>query len=280
MGKNHVSKIIRSVQRSMKKHSPEILTGIGIAGMITTAVMAVRATPKALALMDDEVRYRIKNNEQDDDENIDGLVKVSDDKNGEWGHYRLPAIDLIKTCWRCYIPATVTGTMSVICLIGASSVNLRRNAAIATAYSLSETALKEYQDKVVEVIGSKKEQDIRDSIAKDKIADKPVASREVYLTNKGNTLCIDVLSSRYFKIDIDLLKRAVNDLNRRMRDEMFISLNDFYYEIGLDGIKLGDDLGWNIDRGYIDITFSSQLTEDDTPCLVVDYSVMPEYEYK
>lgn len=280
MSKNHVSKIIKSVQRSMKKHSPEILTGIGIAGMITTAVMAVRATPKALALMDDEVRYRIKNNEQDDNENIDGLIKVSDDKNGEWGHYRLSAVDLIKTCWQCYIPATVTGTMSVICLIGASSVNLRRNAAIATAYSLSETALKEYQDKVVEVIGSKKEQDIRDSIAKDKIADKPVTSREVYLTNKGNTLCFDVLSSRYFKIDIDLLKRAVNDLNRRMRDEMFISLNDFYYEIGLDGIKLGDDLGWNIDRGYIDITFSSQLTEDDTPCLVVDYSVMPEYEYK
>ena len=75
----------------------------------------------------------------------------------------------------------------------------------------------------------------------------------------------------------------MNDLNRRMRDEMFISLNDFYCAIDnpdLGPTKLGDMLGWNIDKGYIDLNFSSQLTTDGTPCLVLDYTVVPEYEFQ
>ena len=79
---------------------------------------------------------------------------------------------------------------------------------------------------------------------------------------------------------VDKIKKAENELNRQMRDEMYISLNDFYYEIGLDNIKLGDELGWNINDGYIDLSFSSQLTSDETPCLVIDYAVAPRYDYR
>lgn len=64
-----------------------------------------------------------------------------------------------------------------------------------------------------------------------------------------------------------------------MRDEIYISLNDLYFELGLDNIKLGDELGWNIDKGYIDINFSSQLDANGTPCLVLDYRVAPVYDY-
>lgn len=46
-----------------------------------------------------------------------------------------------------------------------------------------------------------------------------------------------------------------------MMNDMYISLNDFYYEIGLDPIKIGSDIGWNIDDGYIDLRFSSQLAQ-------------------
>lgn len=254
MGKINWSKIVKAVQSSAKKHTPEILTGIGIVGLISAGVMAVRATPKALMLIE-EKKY---------DYDVDELTKL----------------ETVKTTWTCYVPSVIVGGMSVCCLIGASSVNFRRNAALATAYSLSESALKEYQEKVVEVIGEKKEQDVRDAIVKDKVDKTPVTNREVFLTEKGNTLCLDLTSKRYFRTDIDMLKRAVNELNRRMRDEMFISLNDFYCEIGLDSIKIGDDLGWNIDRGYIDLRFSSQLANDETPCLVIDYDVAPEYDYR
>ncbi|MBS6180519.1 MAG: hypothetical protein KH921_07000 [Erysipelotrichaceae bacterium] len=254
MDKKTVTKMLYNARTAMKKHSPEILTGIGIAGMITTTVLAVRATPKALILMEEKKKETEENT--------------------------LAPVEVVKTTWICYVPAAVTGAVSVACLVGASSVNVRRNAALATAYTLSESALKEYQNKVVEVIGEKKEQVVRDAIAKDKIEQNPVSSREVIITEKGNTLCYDAVSGRYFKCDIDKLKKAENELNRQMRDEMYVSLNDFYYEIGLNGIGLGDELGWNIDRGYIDLEFSSQLADDGTPCLVIGYHIAPRYDYR
>lgn len=60
---------------------------------------------------------------------------------------------------------------------------------------------------------------------------------------------------------------------------MYVSLNDFYYKIGLDNTKIGDDLGWNIENGLIELHFSSQLAADGTPCLVMDYQVAPKYDY-
>jgi len=253
MKKTELLKMIKSTQRSLKKHSPEILTGIGIAGMITTTVIAVRATPKALALIEEK-----KQTEETED---------------------LTPTETVKTTWKCYVPATITGILSIACLIGAGSVNHRKNAALATAYSLSESALKEYSGKVVEMVGDKKEQKIRDELAKDKVEHNPVRDKEVIITDKGDTLCYDVISGRYFKSDIDKIKKSVNELNRRMITEMSISLNDLYYELGLDNVLIGDELGWNIENNLIDLSFSSQLAKDETPCLVIDYKTVPKYGY-
>lgn len=253
MVKRSLSSIAKSVRTAMKKHSPEILTGIGIAGMVTTVVMAVRATPKALVLMEE--------------------------KKEEYGADKLTAKETVEAAWRCYIPAAVVGTASIACLIGASSTNFHRNAALATAYTLSESTLKEYHKKVVETVGEKKEQTIRESVSKDKMNANPV--REIILTEKGgNTICYDVLSGRYFKSDRDKIMQAMNKLNRQMRDENYVTLNEFYYELGLDGTKMGDMLGWNIDKGYIDLDFSSHLDANGTPCLVIDYQVAPVYDYQ
>lgn len=252
--KKEIAKSFLSLKTAIKKHSPEILTGIGIAGMITTTVMAVRATPKALILIEE--------------------------RKEEIGAEKLEAMDMIKTAWACYIPAAITGTLSVACLIGASSVNARRNAALATAYTLSESVLKDYQGKVIEMFGDKKNEAVKDAVAKDKVEKNPVITREVIITEKGNTLCYDAISGRYFKSDIENIKKAECELNRQILDDMYVSLNDFYYEIGLDSVKLGDELGWNVDSGYIDLSFSSQLASDGTPCLVIDYSVAPRYDYR
>lgn len=254
MHKPNLSAICKNVKSATVKHSPEILTGVGIAGMITTTVMAVRATPKAISLLDDEKRRQ----------NVD----------------KLEPVDVFKTTWKCYIPATITGTVSVACIVGASSVNARRNAALTAAYTLSESTLRDYRRKVVETIGEKKEQTVRDAVAKEQLEKKPVENKEVIITAKGDTLCFDVVSGRYFKSDIDKIKKAENELNRQMRDEMYVSLNDFYYEIGLDPVKVGEDLGWNIDDGYIDVHFSSQLATDGTPCLVIDYGYGPRYDFR
>lgn len=254
MNTKPLSKALRNMEDALRKHSPEILTGIGIAGMITTTVLAVRATPKALICIEE--------------------------RKEELETEKLRPKELVLATWRCYIPATAIGTASILCLIGASSVNVRRRAALATAYSLSESAFREYQEKVVEAIGDKKEEAIRDSIAKEKIEQHPVSTQQVIITERGNTLCYDSASGRYFRSDMEKLKKAENELNRRMRDEMFISWNDFNYEVGLPHMSMGDDLGWNIDTGYLELRFSSQIADDGTPCLVIDYHVEPRYDYR
>ena len=116
MGTKNLTAIVKGVKNTLAQHSPEILTGIGIAGMITTTILAVKATPKAVQLIE----------AKKDELQLDPEEKLT---IGE----------TIQATWKCYVPAAVTGVAATACLIGASSVNLKRNAALATAYKLSET---------------------------------------------------------------------------------------------------------------------------------------------
>lgn len=254
MGKTNLATITKDVRKFASKRSPEILTGIGIAGMITTTILAVRATPKALELIE----------EQKEEESVD----------------ELSSFEVVKVAWKPYIPAMVTCVVSTACLIGASSVNTKRNAALATAYKLSETALSEYREKVVETIGEKKERIVRDKVAEERVKKNPVSKNEVIVTGNGKTLCFDPISGRYFMCSIETIKRAENDLNKQMLHDIsgYVSLNEFYDELGLDHTSVGDDLGWNTDR-LIDINFSSQLNDNGEPSVVLDYLVAPKYDY-
>lgn len=276
MNKPNVSKLFKNVQQIMARRSPEILIGIGIAGMITTTVLAVKATPKAIQLIEAEKQRK----------NKDSTVEFDEAKSTYRGHSKQPycckltPFEVVKTTWKCYFPAVSTGVISVACLIGAQSVNARRNAALATAYRLSETAFAEYKDKVVETIGEKKEQVIKDKITQDKLEKNPVSSNEVIMTEKGNTLCYDPLSARYFKSDIDQLKRVECALNEIMFITDYISVNDLYDELGLAHISIGDDLGWCLHRdGKVSFRFSARVADDGRPCLVLDYWAAPKYGY-
>lgn len=252
MTKADVSKFLTNVKGSLSKHSPEILVGIGITGMVTTTVLAVKATPKALKLIEETKKEEHKD--------------------------KLTPIETVKATWKCYIPTVVTGVSSATCLICANRIHLRRSAALAAAYKISETALTEYREKVIETIGEKKEDAVREKVNKKRMEENPVSKNEVVVTKKGDTLCYDALSGRYFKSDIDKIKKAVNELNRKMLSWNYISLNDFYDELGLKHIELGDDLGWNVDR-MIDVDFGSQIADDETPCIVLEYLVAPKYGY-
>ena len=253
MSKSNLAKIATNLKLSMVKHSPEILTGIGIAGMVATTVLAVKATPKALEYID-AATYEKKE--------------------------PLTPVETVKTCWKCYIPAAVTGATSVACLIGASSVSNKRNAALAAACTLSDTALREYREKVVETIGEKKEQAVRDEVAKERIEKKPpIKSSEVIVTGNGETMCFDWYTSRTFKSDIDKLKNAVNELNSKMLDDGYVNLNDFYYALGVPEAGIGDTLGWSYNKdGLVKLSLSSQL-DNGVPCMVVDFQIAPHYNY-
>lgn len=254
MGKTNLATISKDIRSFASKRSPEILTGLGIAGMITTSVLAVKATPKALELIEEK-------------------------KKEEWVDQLTP-LEIVKVAWKPYVPAIVTCVVSTSCLIGASSVNAKRNAALATAYKLSETALSEYKEKVIETIGEKKERVVRDKVAEERVKKNPVSKNEVIITGNGKTLCFDPISGRYFMSSIETIKRAENELNKQMLHDIsgYVSVNEFYDELGLDHISIGNELGWNTDQ-LIDINFSSQLNDNGEPSVVLDYLVAPKRDY-
>lgn len=253
MSKLDLARIAKNIKTFTVKHSPEILTGIGIAGMLTTTVLAVKATPKALMLLED-----------------------AEDEKGDI----LTVPEKVKAAWKPYIPAAVTGVSSIVCMIGASSVSTRRTAALAAAYQISETALSEYREKVIETIGEKKEQVVREKVAEKKIQENPVSQREIIITEKGGTLCYEPLSDRYFKSDIEFLRKAENSLNKRIIHDVggSVSLNEFYDELNLHRTDLGNDLGWNSDR-LIELDLTSHISDDGTPAIVVGHYNPPKYDY-
>lgn len=244
---------------TLQKNSPTILTGFAVAGLVSTVVLAVKATPKAYYLIEQaNVRKRFEAEHYEDD-------------------LKLTPIETIKTTYKCYIPALVMGTLTVGCIISANSVNLKRNAALASVYALSEQALKEYQSKVVEMIGPTKARAVKDDIVKDKISRTPATEKEVIVTGKGEVMCYDVMSGRYFQSDIEEIKRCVNDFNHDLLTDMFMSINELYYRLGLSETKMGNLMGWHIDNGLLEVSFSSHLTPEGYPCLALDYSVEPRY---
>ena len=252
MSKPNLSNFFSSVSNFTSKHAPEILTGLGIVGMTATTVLAVQATPKALRILEERKK---------EEPNIS-------------------KIEIVKSCWKCYVPAVVSGIVSTACLIGASSVSARRYVALTTAYKLSETALTEYRDKVVETIGEKKEQNIRDKVASDIVKKTPVSNSEVFITSNGESLCFDPMSSRYFTSSIEKIRKAVNEINRQMLQHICgsASLNDFYDELDIPHTEVGDILGWNTDN-LLDIDISSHISEDGRPAVVIDYCTRPIYEF-
>ena len=254
MSKSKMAQLMRVAKTSITKHSPEILTGIGIAGMITTTVLAVKATPKAIR-----------------------FIEEAKEEKGE----DLTKAETIKTCWKAYIPAAAICVASTACLIGASSVSIRRNAMLATAYKLSETAFSEYKEKVVETIGDEKEKVVREKVSEERIKKNPITKNEIIMTDYGDTQFYETLSGRYFKSDIEQIKKVVNYLNKDMLQDMFgtISLNEFYDELELERIDLGDELGWRVDKGLIEIDFTSKIADNGKPCVVLDYINAPHYGF-
>ena len=186
-------------------------------------------------------------------------------------------IDKIKVAWKCYIPAAAVGATTIGCIIGLNDAHTRKNAALAGLYSIAQTTFSQYQEKVVEILGENKERKIRDEIDKDKILNNPVGA-DLIFSGTGEVLCYDSITGRYFNSEIEKIRKIINELNRRLMTEMFISLNEFYYELGLEPTKLGNDLGFNIDDGLLEIKFSSQLTKEERPCLVLNYDVHSRFE--
>lgn len=262
------------------KNQPALMLGVGIAGMVTTTVLAVRGHMKAK----EEVGRQYMNNivcgtSDMTDAQRDSMYEEHgySDKNG---HRHIKKRYWIKKTWKCYVPAAVTGSLSIACLIGSYSINHRRNAALASSLAVSEAAMTEYQKHVVDTIGEEAEKGIREKFQADQIKKSgPLHSPAELLPGEGDheymdgahcVNCYESTTQQKFWASKEDIRRAVNNLNQDRLTGFGgqVTLNDFYNEIGITATSVGDTLGWDVDHPIeVDI---SAVEVNGIPCLYIN----------
>jgi hypothetical protein len=233
----------KNVKNILTKNASDLLLVGGVACILGGGALAIRQTPKAVKLME----------------------KKKEDK----------AIEKVKTITPLYIPSVLLTGLGIAQIICSRNITNNKIAAITTAYTVSETAFKTYKEKVRDIVDPEKYEEIKREVAAEKLRRDPISNKEVTVTSKGDVLIYDNMSGRYFKSSVNDIERAANWINKRLRSEMSMDLNDFYSEIGLSAIKIGCEVGWHIDEGELEPSFSSTIAENDVPCLVLDYDVVP-----
>lgn len=251
MSKFTLQGILKDATGYLSKNSSAILTGCGIVGIVVTAVTAVSAGIEIKEKLDDAY-------EENDCEELEPK-------------------EIVKTSWKSCVPVVASGAATAACFIGAQTINTRRNIMLASLYSMTANNFSEYRDAVVRKLGEKKEEEVRDEVSRKQLEDNPVSSSEVYITD-GDTLCYDSWSGRYFRSSIEKIRAAVNAINHDLNSELTMPLNDFYFLLNLPTTKGGDKAGWNVDKP-MQVYFSSQIAENNEPCIVVNYYTEPMDDY-
>lgn len=232
-----LTEIIKRVGKSASNNSPALLTALGVSGTVTTAYLAHQAGMKTARRLGEEPPFITRREKFD------------------------------KT-WRFYIPPVLSGVTTVGSIILATRISTKRAAAAYSVLAVSQQAFGEYKDKVVEVLGEKKEQGIHDKIAQERVLKSPPSSTTV---SAGKVLCYELYTGRYFECDKQTLDRAVNEINFQVTHHMYATLDDFYDKIGLKSTQYSDSQGWDSDR-LVDLIYSTALIEEGVPVLVFSYS--------
>lgn len=245
-----IGALVRQARKAAADNTPTILTAIGVTGTIATAVFASKASFKAAE-----------------------VLRENDGKRSfeEGDISPLEPREKFDLTWKLYIPAVTTGAVTIACIVTANQVSNRRAAALATAYSISQEAFREYKGKVFERIGEKKEQVIRDEITQEKVNKNPPGP---WLLVGDNVLCFDAHSGRYFESNLEAIRKAVNDINFMLINENYASLTDFWEIIGLARTADSDEIGWNLDTKF-EVQYSAALSEGGKPVLSIEFRSVP-----
>lgn len=248
--------LIKPAQKAITDNSAAILTGVGIVGTVTTAVLTAQATIKAVRAIDE--------------------LEPHDD--GEGNILPVTKREIAVTVVPLYVPAVSAGITTVTAIFFSHQISSKQSAAFAAAYGISEKAFQEYKDKVVEKVGSKKETTIVEALAQDRVDATPMDGKEVIVIGAGDVLCFEELTGRYFRSTIEAVKAAENKINHEVLNTGYSSLGAFYDELGLPATALGDQLGWNMDH-LLDVTYSATFAADGVPCISIGFKADPIPDY-
>ena len=182
---------------------------------------------------------------------------------------RLTKEQRIKIYAKIYAPPAIAILATGACVLGAHSISVERESSLLLAYEGTRQMYDRYRSTVQERLGPEEKQ-----IAEKAASKAQPIPRETIVYGEGDVLFYDAYSGRYFKSTINKIDRVVNELNYTLLREMCVSLNEFYAGIGLDGISLGDQLGWNEQR-QIEIHYGAKVSDEGKAVVVVDFVVEP-----
>lgn len=240
---------------AISKQSPIILAGTAMIGVAATGYLAYKAGLQ-----------------------VEEVIRHAEEEKGD----TLTKQEAAQATWRLWIPPVASGVLTIGAIVASTAISEKRRAALAGLYAMSEASLKEYQEKTKEVVGPKKEQEIRDGVNADHVKDPPPWDVEL---PAGKVWIKDKLTNRYFFDDVQSVRAAANHINESIfSGEMCMSLNDFYDILDnpqLPPCELGSYVGWSISH-TCELYFTSALTSDMRPVLVLDWAANgdPRTDYR
>ena len=249
-----LANIGKNLGHFLSRNSPAILMGMSLAGVLTTAYLAHKAGQKSLRQIEE----------------------------AEGNDTALSAKEKVQLTWMNYIPPVLSCGATVAFIIAGNTVHARRQAALITAVSLGETALSEYKEKMVEVLGKNKERKASDEIVQKQVnkAEEEGKFTRLAVPNdeRQEIYVFDTFSGRPFVSTIEKIHKAANEVARECINNDYATLNLFYAKIGLTEIPIGDEMGWNNDHPIEIDTTSARVdpTNESRALIAINYLNKPQ----
>ena len=241
-----------------KQNGASILTGLGVAGVFSTAVLAAKDTPKALRLLEEKEEYKLEH----------------------YGH-KLTKTEKVLAMIPAYLPTILMGTATTACILGANHINKQNQAALIAAYTYLDSEYKAYQNKVKDIFGEAAEKKVKEEIAKDKYR------HEKYGDPSEKKLFYDEFSNRYFEMSIHEILQAMYEANRIYAYLGELTLNGLYEFLHLKPIDIGETLGWSAGKdwecygfAWLDISWESIETPDNLEAYAIKFNIDPSKDFQ
>ena len=251
-------KMIRMYNNSknvVEKHSPEILAGVGVVGVVASTVMACKATMKLNDILEESKETRDKIREVEANPRYEEQYSHEDAKKDLVINYTQTAMKVAKL----YAPAVILGSASLGCLLASNDILRKRNAALSAAYMTVDKSFKEYRQRVVDRFGEEVEKEIRYNIKAEEVTSTVVAEdgSETTVTETVKTMDPKLYSdyakffdeaSPYWQKDPEynfmFLKSQQQYANDLLKARGRLFLNEVYEMLGIEKTKAGQIVGW------------------------------------
>ena len=247
-----IAKLGKMGLAAMNRNLPSILSGAAIAGLVATIWTTYKAAPEIESAMESAKWDKVTDAEE----------KAEDGESVDVDNVTLNAWETFKAVAPYVWKPVACGVFTAGCIVGAQVLNVQRLTMLAGAYKLSEEKLKTYEEKAKEILGDKKAEEVHDAMAKELTPDVPDDPNNIISTKKGDMLCYDIFSGRYFRSSVEAIRTAESKMNKRLANGDYATVNELYIWLDLPCIKLGDHFGWNVNDWNLNSTIAAGKTVD------------------